>query len=91
MYGLNVCSGFPGWIKTTSPGRVLLLVAAVLCGSVDRTPAHRLENHYQRCEPITIKMCKDMRYNMTSMPNYVGEYSVFTGSAVGLNVARECV
>lgn len=28
-----------------------------------------------RCEPVTIPMCLDMRYNMTRMPNLVGHFN----------------
>lgn len=29
-------------------------------------------NHYAKCEPITIPMCMNMKYNLTRMPNLVG-------------------
>uniref|UniRef100_A0A0B7AQP5 Frizzled-4 n=1 Tax=Arion vulgaris TaxID=1028688 RepID=A0A0B7AQP5_9EUPU len=52
----------------------LVLVALLLTsGTVDSATSLRLERPHPRCEPINVKMCKDMRYTMTRMPNLAGQ------------------
>ncbi|CAG5123763.1 unnamed protein product, partial [Candidula unifasciata] len=54
-------------VRSVEPLTVIMLV--LLVGSSSPARSLRLDGPYPRCEPITIKMCKDMRYNMTQMPN----------------------
>ncbi|XP_059149516.1 frizzled-9-like [Physella acuta] len=68
----NSCASMPT-MASLLQGLWLMLVLYVSCCVADGPSVHRLDSHYQRCEPITIKICKDMRYNMTRMPNYVGQ------------------
>lgn len=49
---------------------VILILAMSSHPSDSYTPLDHY--HYNRCTPITIPLCLNMRYNMTRMPNLVG-------------------
>lgn len=56
---------------------LLVLVLVTLCSlqTVSAVSYSRFQENNAKCERITIPMCVDMRYNMTSMPNLVGHPS----------------
>ncbi|KAL8586954.1 hypothetical protein ACOMHN_062365 [Nucella lapillus] len=56
---------------------VMMVVVVVSGGSGPGVWSLTVDSHLHggqgsRCEPVTIPMCLDMRYNMTQMPNLVG-------------------
>ncbi|XP_046326849.1 frizzled-9-like [Haliotis rufescens] len=54
--------------------RVVCVLLACLVASIEGMSHYRdgILNDNAKCEPITIPMCLDMRYNFTRMPNMVG-------------------
>ncbi|XP_076445592.1 frizzled-9-like [Babylonia areolata] len=65
--------------KVTAVSYLTVIVVVVVGGGggggsgvLALTADGRLHPPLGRCEPVTIPMCLDMRYNMTQMPNLVG-------------------
>ena len=50
---------------------VVVVVIFILPGPIDSSGSFG-DQYGGRCEPITIPMCMDMRYNLTMMPNLIG-------------------
>ncbi|KAH3736262.1 frizzled-9-like [Dreissena polymorpha] len=53
-------------------GRLSVLLVSVLVLELAHSFTPHDHYHYNRCTPIEIPMCLKMRYNMTRMPNIVG-------------------
>ncbi|KAM7376859.1 hypothetical protein PAMA_013568 [Pampus argenteus] len=44
-------------------------------GSATCDPRHNNNNNCSRCEPISLELCMNLPYNLTSFPNYLGHLS----------------
>ncbi|KAL8611398.1 hypothetical protein ACOMHN_014453 [Nucella lapillus] len=67
------CGGGAGHGGTMWGGKFVVLVCVVLL-TVSGVSGLTLDRPHMmgKCEPVTIPMCLNMRYNMTRMPNLVG-------------------
>lgn len=85
-------SGRSSWLPVAAAAVLLLLGAPAVCIHMETTESHSEFS----CEPIRLRMCQDLPYNTTFMPNLLNHYDQQT-AALAMEVSplhantRACV
>ncbi|KAK7027233.1 Frizzled-7, partial [Halocaridina rubra] len=71
----GVGGGVDGMPPIKGPGGEIGPGARLGHGRVEHVSEYDILPHHNRCEPITITLCKDIQYNTTIMPNLLKHHS----------------